>query len=407
MVDSYGGFFDQVGRTSHRYSERHSLTEGLPFLPIAKPRLGEEEVDAVRAVLESGWLTQGPRVKAFEAGFAERHQVRHALATTSCTTALHLALIAAEVGAGDEVILPAFTWVATANVVVQCGATPIFVDIDRRTYNIDTDAVAAAVTPCTKAVIAVHLFGLTADMNALRSALPTHVPIIEDAACAAGGAYHGRPAGGLGDLGCFSLHPRKSITCGEGGVVTTNDEALAQTIDIYRNHGASISEEVRHRGSRPYELPDFNVFGFNYRMTDIQAAIAHVQLNKLDRFIEERQDLADLYDEGLGLFDWITPPARPSGYDHAWQAYVVMIDPARAPAGRDDILDRFQSLGIAGRPGTHAVVGLGAYRKTFGTEPSHYPVSSEVEAQSMALPLHNHMGADDVMRVLAALGQLS
>ena len=159
-------------------------------------------------------------------------------------------MIALGVGAGDEVIVPAFSWVATANVVVQCGAVPIFVDIRSDSYNIDAKAVAAAVTPRTKAIIVVHLFGLTADMDDLRAALPAHVRIIEDAACAAGASYRGRPAGSLGDLGCFSLHPRKSITCGEGGVVTTSDDDLAALVDQYRNHGASISEEARHRSVR-------------------------------------------------------------------------------------------------------------------------------------------------------------
>jgi perosamine synthetase len=377
------------------------------FLPIAKPVMGEEELDAVRQVLESGWLTQGPWVRRFEENFARRHGVRHAFAVTSCTTALHLALVALGIGPGDEVIVPAFTWVATANVVVHCGATPIFVDIEAGSYNLDPDAVARALSPRTKAVIAVHLFGLTADMDRLRAVVPDHVPIVEDAACAAGASYRGKPAGSLGALGCFSLHPRKSITCGEGGVVTTDDDRLAALIDTYRNHGASISEEVRHRGPKPYELPEFKVFGFNYRLTDVQAAIATVQLEKLDRFIEERRALAELYDARLQQFGWITAPARPDDQPHALQAYVALVDERRAPASRNAVLAHLQASGIGGRPGTHSVVGLEAYRETYRTDPADFPVSTRIETTSIALPLHNHMSEADVDRVVSALGSLT
>jgi perosamine synthetase len=373
------------------------------FLPIARPSTGPEEVEAVRQVLESGWLTQGPFVSRFEKAFAARHGARHALAVTSCTTALHLALVVLGIGPGDEVIVPAFTWVATANVVVHCGATPVFVDVDPISFNVEPAAVRAALTARTKAVIAVHLFGRVAPMDELRVAIPANIPIIEDAACATGASDQGRPAGSLGLMGCFSLHPRKTVTCGEGGVVTTNDDELALLLDTYRNHGASVPEEVRHRGARPWELPEFKVFGFNYRMTDIQAAVAEVQLRKLDRFLEERRALAALYDDRLKRIEWLKAPDRPDHMGHSLQAYVATVDLRIGALSRNRILEVLQENKIGARPGTHAVVALEAYRSRFGVDPQRFPGALEAESQSIALPLHNEMGASDVERVVQVL----
>jgi perosamine synthetase len=368
-------------------------------IPIALPSTGEEEWQATRAPLMDGWLTQGPQVAAFERAFAARHEVKRALASSSCTTALHLILAALDIGPGDEVIVPAFTWVSTANVVVYCGATPVFADVDRTTYNLDVAQVAAKLTPRTKAVIAVHLFGLCADLDALSKSAPG-IALIEDAACAAGSSYKGRPAGSIGRAGAFSFHPRKSITTGEGGMVTTNDAALADKVNMLRNHGASVSEEQRHRGPRPYLLPDFNLLGFNYRMTDLQGAVGLVQLGKLDRFIAERQRWADYYASELAAVPWLRTPRIPSGWTHGWQAYVCYVDESKAPCPRNDIMDRLQERGISTRPGTHAVHMLGYYRDRFGLEPGEFPAARDCDRDTIALPLHNRMSDDDYRYVV-------
>lgn len=368
-------------------------------ITIASPSTGEEEWQAARAPLLDGWLTQGPKVAAFEKAFAARHEARHALAASSCTTALHLILAALDVGPGDEVIVPAFTWVSTANVVLYCGAKPVFVDVDRATYNIDASQVKAKITSRTKAIIAVHLFGLCADMDALAAAAPG-IAIIEDAACAAGSAYQGRPAGSIARAGAFSFHPRKSITTGEGGMVTTNDGALAEKVNMLRNHGASISEEQRHSGPRPYLLPDFNLLGFNYRMTDLQGAVGLVQLAKLDRFIAERQRWADYYAAELASEPWLRTPQVPQGYGHGWQAYVCYVDERKAPRPRNEIMDLLQDTGISTRPGTHAVHMLGYYRRRFGFHPDDFPAARDCDRSSMAIPLHNRMSDKDYRYVV-------
>ena len=349
-----------------------------------------------------GWLTQGPKVAAFERAFAARHGVKHALATTSCTTALHLILAAMEIGPGDEVIVPAFTWVATANVVLYCGATPVFVDVDRASFNMDPAHVAASVTPRTKAIIAVHLFGLCADVDAIAAAAPG-IPIVEDAACAAGAAYKGRHAGTLGLAAAFSFHPRKSITTGEGGMVTTNDAKLTERIDSMRNHGASVSEEQRHVGPKPYLLADFNLLGFNYRMTDLQGALGLVQLGKLDGYLAQRQERADYYTRELGNVTWLSTPQSPAECRHGWQSYVCTIDEQEVGMVRNEVMERLMKRGVSTRPGTHAVHMLSLYRERFGLAPGDFPAAWDCERQSMAIPLHNRMSADDFERVVAAL----
>ncbi|NEZ58822.1 DegT/DnrJ/EryC1/StrS family aminotransferase [Adonisia turfae] len=374
-------------------------------IPISLPSTGEEEWQALQEPLFTGWLTQGPKVAEFESRFAERHGVKHAIATTSCTTALHLILTALGIGPGDEVIVPAFTWVSTANVVLYCGATPVFVDVDPQTCNIAIDQAAAKVTNRTKAIIPVHLFGRCVDIDALMETAP-NIPLVEDAACAAGAAYKGRAAGSLGTAGAFSFHPRKSITTGEGGMITTHDDALAEKIQILRNHGASVSEEQRHLGPKPYILPEFNLLGFNYRMTDLQGAVGLVQLAKLDALLRERKQWADYYNQELAALDWLQTPDVTPEYDHGWQAYVCYIDEIRAPIPRNDLMESLQAVGISTRPGTHAVHMLGYYKDRFGMRAEDFPGARDCDRYTLALPLHNRMTAEDYEYVVTALKNL-
>ncbi len=375
------------------------------IIPISLPVTGQEEWEALKEPLMSGWLTSGPKVREFEQLFAERHGVKHALAVTSATTALHLALLALGVKEGDEVIVPAFTWVSTANVVLYCGAKVVFVDINPLTYNIDPADLIKRITSRTKAIIPVHLFGLCADMDIIKE-VAGNIPLIEDGACAAGAAYKGTPAGGLGTIGCFSFHPRKSVTTGEGGMITTNDDELAEIMGMLRNHGASISEEQRHHGAKPYMLPDFNLLGYNYRMTDLQGAVGVVQIKKLDQFIDERQKWAEFYTSELKEVKWLRMPSQEAGFKHGWQSYVTFVDESKSPASRNEIMELLQQQGISTRPGTHAVHMLNFYKEKYSIEASDYPGAQAANNYSLAIPLHNRMEAEDfgyVVRVLKSL----
>ena len=374
-------------------------------IPISLPMIGEEEWQAAREPIINGWLTSGPKVREFEELFAKRHQVKHALAVTSATTALHLALVSLGVGPGDEVIVPAFTWISTANVVLYCGATVVFADIDPVNFNIDPNDLKKRITIKTKAIIPVHLFGLCAEMDEIK-AISGNIPLVEDGACAAGAAYKEIPAGALGTIGCFSFHPRKSITTGEGGMITTNDDQLAEVLGMLRNHGASISEEQRHQGPRPYVLPDFNLLGYNYRMTDLQGAVGVVQIKKLDTFINEREKWATWYIDQLKHIPWLRTPKIGSDYKHGWQSFVTFVDESKAPYSRNEIMEKLQSQGISTRPGTHAVHMLNYYANKYNLLPSDYPGAQAANDFSMAIPLHNCMVAEDFHYVVEVLKSL-
>jgi len=381
-------------------------------VPIVKPPLGEEEARSVLRPLEKGWIVQGPEVAAFEETFAAYAEVGHAVATTSCTTALHLAVAILGLKPGDEVIVPAFTWVSTANVVEYMGATPVFVDVDLETFNIDTAAIEAAVTPRTVGMIPVHLFGLCAEMEAIGAIAREHeLWTVEDAACALGAWQGDRHAGGFGEIGAFSFHPRKSITTGEGGMLTTSNLEWSETARSLRDHGADRTDLERHEASGAFLLDDFNRLGFNYRMTDLQAALGRAQMDRLEWVLGERRRRAALYDEALADLDWIVPPVVPEGNTHGYQSYVCLFTPDEPglenledmSKRRNALMGRMEAHGVATRQGTHAAALTGYYADKYGLDAERFPNAAIAERLSLALPLYPDMTDDDQELVLEEL----
>ena len=369
-------------------------------IPIARTSLTEEEIQSVLEPLRSGWLVQGPKVAEFERAWSEFTGARYSIAVTSCTTALHLSLAALGFGPGDEAIVPAFTWVATANVVEHLGGNVVFCDIDPVTFNIDVAKIEARITPRTKAILPVHLFGLPAEMAAIRGlATKYKLWIVEDAACGFGSYYHGQHVGLMGDAGCFSFHPRKAITTGEGGMVTTNDDALAQKIRRLRDHGAAVTDLQRHLGARPYLLADHPDAGFNQRMTDIQAALGVEQMKRASSIIAERRRLAARYDSAFSGLKWLRTPAVESATEHGYQSYACRFMPEEADPNsiprinekRNELMDRLQRAGVSTRPATHAVHMLTFYREKYGLAREDFVNAWGANDCSISLPLFHGM----------------
>ncbi len=373
-------------------------------IQIAAPFIDEQELEAIKKSLLSGWLTQGPCVADFQKEFAKRHGVRYAVATSNCTTALHLALVALGIGPGDEVIIPSFTWISTANVVEYVGARPVFCDVNRDTYNMSVKSVETLINERTKAIIPVHLFGLCADMEPLLAVCRQHgLSVIEDAACAVGASIRGKMAGSFSDIGCFSFHPRKIVTTGEGGMCVTNHDALAKKLVALRNHGASVSEEKRFEGNRPYVMPEFDTLGYNYRMTDFQGALGKSQLSRLDFFIEERRKWADWYRKELKDLKWLITPVVAKGFGHSYQSFVCYIDEDKTPLSRDQILEKLHLNGVGARPGTIAIHMQNYYARKYNIKIDSLPISKDCALHSLAIPLHNRMSMDDYHYVVSIL----
>jgi dTDP-4-amino-4,6-dideoxygalactose transaminase len=368
------------------------------MIPVMKPWLGQEEAEAAAQAVASGWVAQGPRVREFEEAFAAAIGTPHAVAVSSCTAALHLALIASGIGPGDEVVVPSLSFIATANAVRYVGAQPVFADVDLVTQNLTPETVEPHLTGRTRAVILVDQAGLPADLDAMRALCdPLQVTVIEDAACAVGSAYRGRPVGAGAALAAFSFHPRKLLTTGEGGMLTTSDASIAARLRRLREHGMDISAAERHRSRQPV-IEHYIEVGFNFRMTDIQAAIGLVQLRKLPQMVARRRVLAQRYQELLsgipGLLTADDPPYGQTNYQSFW-----ILLPEGSTVGRDELMRLMADVGISVRRGIMAAHLEPAYA---GATPC-LPVTERLTGHSLILPLFHDMTQAEQEHVVSVM----
>ncbi len=371
-------------------------------IPLSQPWFDDDEQREVAAVLNSGWVMQGPKVAELEGAFRDYVGAPWAVAVSSCSTALHLAMRAAGIGPGDEVIVPSLTWIATAAAIEECGARPVFCDVRLTDFNIDASQIEALLSPRTRAIIVVNLFGLAADLPAIKAiADRAGVILIEDAACSLGATVNGKQSGTFGRMGCFSFHPRKSITTGEGGMIVGSDLADERLLRSLRSHGVVVDS---HPGKKPpFDLGDFDNLGYNYRLTDIQAAVGVAQMRKLERILQRRREIAAYYDRELADLELISLPRADRGFVHSYQSYVLYINPVEQDCAgntlgercRNQIMLELESRGIATRPGTHAVHALAYYRTKYGLSNWSFPNSYRAMTQTIALPLYPKMSQSD------------
>jgi dTDP-4-amino-4,6-dideoxygalactose transaminase len=367
------------------------------MIPIAKPYLTTDEAQAAYDTILSGWITQGPRVAEFEEKFAAYTGARYAVALSNCTTALHLSMILAGVGAGDEVICPSMSYVATANCIKYVGATPVFAEVNPETYNLDVADTERKITAKTKAILLVHQIGMPADIDAFTVlAAKFNLHLIEDAACAAGSSYKGKKIGSHSELVCFSLHPRKVISTGDGGFVTTNREDYYHRLRLLRQHGMSVSDRVRHESAKII-FEDHVEVGYNYRLTDIQAAVGIRQLEKLDWIVEERRKIAFQYHEAFKNISCIRLPLEREGYRTNYQSYSIFLEDD-CTVSRNDLMQQMLDAGVATRRGIMTAHRETAYKRDYAG--LVLPKSEKASDQSIILPLYIPMKQEDIEKVI-------
>jgi perosamine synthetase len=373
----------------------------LQQIEFARPFYGEEEAQAAAEAVRSGWVVGGPRLAEFERGFASRCGAKYGIGVSSWTTGAFLVLKAWGVGPGDEVIVPSLTFIASVNVISHAGATPVFADIDPRTYNVDPEDVARKITPRTRALIPVDQIGLPCDIDRINGLAEQHgLHVLDDAACAYGSRNRGRPVGSLAEITTFSLHARKLVTTGEGGMILTDDAVFAERLRMLRHQGMSMSDFARH-GASPTQFETYPDIGYNARMTDIQAAIGLVQLARTEQLLENRRRIAQMYNAHFDGHPLLEPPRVPEGLQHNWQSYQVLVR-AGAPLTRNEIMERLHGRGIPTRRGVMAshleppYRGLGAV----------LPHTQHVAANTLLLPMHSALSEDQARRVLSAIDGL-
>lgn len=354
------------------------------MIPIAKPYLTKDEAQAAYDTILTGWITQGPRVAEFEEKFATYTGAKYAVALSNCTTALHLAMIVAGIGAGDEVICPSMSYIATANSITYVGAIPVFAEVIASTYNLDPVDTERKITSKTKAILLVHQIGMPADIDAFKAlAEKYNLKLIEDAACAIGSSYKGGKIGSHSELVCFSFHPRKVISTGDGGMITTNNEDHYNRLKLLRQHGMSVNDRVRHEAKKVM-FEDHVEIGYNYRLTDIQAAVGIKQLEKLDWIIEERRKIALRYHDALKDIKCIKLPVEADGYFSNYQSYSILLEPG-CPISRNDLMQQLLDDGIASRRGIMTTHRETAYKER--SKNVSLPISESACDNSIIIPL--------------------